>query len=94
MPRAATTASTARALLCLAALLAAGLSAGCDSIGEAVMDPCSSNRKAVELAENKISGLRARNVDRQAPVYRLAVEEVRHTQDILVDCEAVYGDGL
>lgn len=83
-----------RSALCAAALLAAAVCLGCDSIGEAVMDPCSSNRKAVELAENKVAGLRARNVDRQAPVYRLAVQEVRHTQEILGDCEAVYGDGL
>ena len=81
-----------RSALFTLALLGAAAGLGCDSIDEAVMDPCSSNRKAVQLAENKISGLRARNVARQSPVYRFAVEEVRHTQQILVSCEAVYGD--
>jgi hypothetical protein len=82
-----------RSALCLAALLGAAVCLGCDSIGEAVMDPCSSNRKAVQLAENKISGLRERNVGRETPVYRLGVRELRHTRDILVSCEAQYGDG-
>jgi hypothetical protein len=83
-----------RSALLSLALLGAAAGLGCDSIGEAVMDPCSSNRKALQLAENKISGLRARNVDRQKPVYRLAVADLRHTQQVLVDCEAVYGDGI
>jgi hypothetical protein len=82
-----------RTALCLAVLLGSVLCLGCDSIREAVMDPCSSNRKAVRLAENKIAGLRARNVARESPIYRFGVQEVRHTRGILVSCEATYGGG-
>jgi hypothetical protein len=81
-----------RSALCLAALLGAAVSVGCDSIDQAVMDPCSSNRKAVQLAENKISGLRQRNVGRETPIYRLGVRDLRRTREILVTCKVQYGD--
>lgn len=69
--------------------IAAGLAAlGCDSIATAVGDECSSKRRSYELAANKVTGLKQRNVAPGSPVLQRALEERRRAGEVLAACAA------
>jgi hypothetical protein len=71
-----------RSLVLIASLTAFGC-----GLAEDVEDRCQVDRRELEAAIKDRDGLIERNVDREKPVYRAAVERVRSAETNLRRCE-------